>query len=55
MVRVRVSLNLKRSYEIFPQETMTGSENRFTAELNEKEVLELLENAKQGSIKKATN
>ena len=54
MVSVRVSLNLKRSYKIFPQETMAASENRFPPELNEKEVIELLENATPGSIKKAT-
>ena len=34
---------------------MTASENRFASELNEKEVIELLENAKAGSIKTATN
>ena len=34
---------------------MTACENRFAPELNEKEVIELLENAKPGSIKKATN
>ena len=33
---------------------MTASENRFAPELNEKEVIELLENATPGSIKKAT-
>ena len=32
---------------------MTGSENRFAPELNEKEFIELLENATPGSIKKA--
>jgi len=42
MVGVHVSLNLKRS------------KNRFAPELNEKEVIELLENATPGSIKKAT-
>ena len=55
MVSVRVSLNLKRSSKIFRQETMAAGENRFAPELNEKEVIELLENAKPGSIKKATN
>ena len=54
MLSVRVSLNLKRSSKIFPQETMAAGENRFAPELNEKEVIELLENATQGSIKKAT-
>ena len=34
---------------------MAVGENHFTAELNEKEVNELSENAKPGSIKKATN
>jgi len=33
---------------------MAASENRFTPELNEKQVIELLENATPGSIKKAT-
>ena len=52
MASVCVSLNLN-----FPsiQETMAASENRFASELNEKEVIELLEKATQGSIKKATN
>ena len=54
MVSVRVSLNLKRSQNIFSQETMTASENRFAPELNEKEVIELLGNAAPGSIKRAT-
>ena len=36
------------------QETMAASENRFAPELNEKEVIELLQNATPGSIKKAT-
>ena len=49
MVSVHVSLNLKREVKIFLQETMAASENRFAPELNEKEVIELLENA--GSIK----
>ena len=34
---------------------MTASKNRLAPELKEKEVIELLENAKPGSIKKATN
>ena len=34
---------------------MAASENRFTPELNEKEDIELLENATPGSIKKPTN
>ena len=33
---------------------MAAGENRFAPELNEKEVIELLENATSGSIKKAT-
>ena len=33
---------------------MAASENRFAPELNEKEVIELLENATPRSIKKAT-
>ena len=33
---------------------MVASENRFAPEMNEKEVIELLENATPGSIKKAT-
>ena len=53
MVSVRVSLNLKRRQKIFPQETMVAGENRFAPELNEKEFIELLENA-AASIKKAT-
>ena len=32
---------------------MAAGENRFAPELNEKEVIELLENATTGSIKKA--
>ena len=33
---------------------MAAGENRFARELNEKEVIELFENATPGSIKKAT-
>ena len=33
---------------------MAAEENRFAPELNEKEVIELLENATPGSMKKAT-
>ena len=33
---------------------MAAGENRFEPEFNEKEVIELLENATPGSIKKAT-
>ena len=44
---------MKRELKIFPQETMAAGDNRFASELNEKEVLELLENATPRSIKKA--
>ena len=54
MVSIQVSLNLKRSQKILPQETMSANENWFALELNEKEVIALLENATPGSIKKAT-
>ena len=55
MVSVHVSLNLKRSCnKFFPQETMVAGENRFAPELNEKEVIELFENATPVSKKKAT-
>ena len=48
MVRVHVSLNIKK--------TMAVGENHFAPELNnEKEVSELIENAKPESIMKATN
>ena len=47
-------LKFKKELKIFPQETMAAGENRFAPELNEKEVIELLENATPGSIKKAT-
>ena len=40
MVSVRVSLNLKGSYKISPQETMAAGENRFAPELNEKKVID---------------
>ena len=43
MITVRVSLKLKGSWKIFPQETMAAGENLFTPELNEKEVIELFE------------
>ena len=54
MVSVCVRLNLKKSEKIFPQETIAAGENRFAPELNEKEVIELSENATPGSIKNAT-
>ena len=38
---------------MFAQETMAAGENRFASELNEKEVLELLQNATPGSTKKS--
>ena len=47
-------LKFKKELKIFPQETMAAGDNRFASELNEKEVLELLENATPRSIKKAT-
>ena len=54
MVSVRVSLNLKEGKKIqFPQETMAVGENRSAPELNEKKVVELLENAPPGSMEKA--
>ena len=34
---------------------MAARKNRFASELNENEIIELLENATPGSIKKATN
>ena len=36
----------------FPQETMAADKNRFTPELSEKEVIELLEKATPGSTNK---
>ena len=45
---------LKMKRNIFPQETMAAGENRCAPELNEKEVIELLENATPGGTKKAT-
>ena len=47
-------LRFKKELKIFPQETMAAGGNRFAPELNEKEVIELIENATPGSIKKAT-
>ena len=47
-------LKTTRQLKIFPQETMVADENRFAPQLNEKEVVELLENATPGSTKKAT-
>ena len=52
MVSERVSLKLKGSCKIFPQEIMAACENRSAPELKEKQ--ELLENATPGSTKKAT-
>ena len=48
--------NRKRQliFKIFPQETLAVCENHVAAELNEKEVIELLENATPVGIKKAT-
>ena len=42
MVSVRVSVKLKGSKQIFPQETMAAGENSFAPDLNGKEVVELL-------------
>ena len=53
-VRVRLKLKLKRSLKHFVEETMAAGEDRFAPELNEKEVLELLQNATPGSAKKDT-
>ena len=36
-------LKIKREPKNFPQETIAAGKNRFTPELNEKEVIELLE------------
>ena len=47
-------LKFKKELKNFLQETMAVDENRFAPELNEKEVIELLENASPESIKKAT-
>ena len=47
-------LKFKMELKIFSQETKAAGENRFAPELNEKEVIELLENATPGSTKKAT-
>ena len=41
-------------FKFFLKKTMAASENRFAPELNEKEDIELLENATPGSIKKPT-
>ena len=42
MVSVRVSVKLKGSKQIFPQETLAADENSFAPDLNEKVVVELL-------------
>ena len=39
---------------MFPQETIVAGKNRLAPELNEKEFIELLENATPESMKKAT-
>ena len=63
MTGVRATLNLKGSQKKFLQWrpakiaslfTMAAGKNRFAPKLNEKEVIELLENATPGSIKKAS-
>ena len=47
-------LKSKKELKNFPsRNTMAASENRFSPELNEKELIELLD-ATRGSIKKAT-
>ena len=48
-----LQLQFKKELKIFPQETMVASETHFALELNEKEVIESLENASPRSIKKA--
>ena len=45
-------LKSKKELKNFP--SRNNGENRFAPELNEKKVIELLENATPGSIKKAT-
>ena len=47
-------LKIKRELTNFPSRNNGGCENRFAPELNEKEIIELLENATPGSTKKAT-
>ena len=43
-------LKFKKELKICPRQVIAADENRFTPELNEKEVMELLENATPGSI-----
>jgi len=43
MVSICVSLKQKGSQKIFPQETMATGKNCLAPQLNEKEVIELLE------------
>ena len=50
--QLKFKKELKKS--VFPRETMAAGENCFEPELNEKEVIELLENATTGSIEKAS-
>ena len=48
-------LKFKKELKDFPsRNTMAAGENRFAPEMNEKQVIELLENATPESIKKAT-
>ena len=47
-------LKFKKQLKFFAQETMAAGGNRFAPGLNEKEVIELLEHATPGGIKKAT-
>ena len=54
MISVRVSLKLKGSLFFFAKETRAVGENPFAPQLNEKEVLEVLQNPTPGSAKKTT-
>ena len=47
-------LKFRKELKNFPSGNNGGRRNRFAPELNEKEVIELLEKATAGSIKKAT-
>ena len=47
-------LKFKKELTYLPSRKMAAGENRFARELNKKEVIETLENATSGSIKKAT-
>ena len=43
-------LKFKKGLKLLPKETMAASENRFAPELNERNIIELLENATPGNI-----